>query len=169
MAYFNPEKSFLILVFLSAYALDGLIGIDLDGIGSADNKEGNDARNDGGDGDNQPEAPSARRERHVYVHAPKAGDKRRNTDDERDHRQQFHDDIHVVGDDRSKGVHRARQNAAVNVTHLYGLGIFDDHVVVQIGVFLAVDDGLQLFHAAVNAHIRAQRSGKIDQRFFQPQ
>ena len=84
--------------------------LDADGVARTDNKAGDDRRDDDTDRDDEPEPPREVFKGNGNVHAPQARNERGNGDDERDDRQQFHDDVHVVGDDGSVRVHRTREN-----------------------------------------------------------
>ena len=102
----------------------------------------------------------------VHVHAVEAGDDGGYHQRDAEARHAFHDVVHVVRDDGGEGVHRARQDVAVDVHRVAGLAQFDDGVFQQLHVQQAavLEDVLQ----PANHHFVAADGGvEVDQRLLQ--
>ena len=83
--------------------------------------------------------------------------------------QKFHDSVHVVGDDGSKGVHGSGQDITVDVGHADGLPVFGDRVLQQVRFILAE---LHAAHAQDLVHddvVGLERSGEIHQTLLDAQ
>ena len=143
--------------------------LDADGVGRLDEEIGADRRHGDRNADEQPEPPRKVGKRDGHVHAPEACDQRGHADDDRDDRQKLHDHVDVVGDDGGKGVHRARENVAVDGTHLHCLTGLDDDVVKKILIFLVSRDRGEATEAVVDIEVCRQRRGEVDEGILDAQ
>ena len=107
-------------------------------------------------------------QRHIlHIHAIEAKDDIGNGHQNGDDGEHFHDNIQIVGDHRSKGIHGAAEDAGIDIGHFNGLFKFDDHIFQQILIlFIKLEDPAaeQLFQRGFCGF---QRSGKINQGLFQ--
>lgn len=100
----------------------------------------------------------------VDVHAVEAGNERGHHQHDRDGRHALHDLIHVVGDDRGIGVHRAGQYFGVDVGGVLGLANLDLHILEQVAVGHIGEDMAE----TLDEHLVAlQRRAEVDQRLLQ--
>ena len=81
---------------------------DFNGVGRADENERADCRKHYADPDYHAEAPQLPLERHAHVHTPQTRHQRRNGDDQRNHRQQLHYHVQIVGNNGSVRIHGSR-------------------------------------------------------------
>lgn len=88
--------------------LDRLGRFNANGIGRPHDKVRNNRRYRNADSDDDPKAARCRGKRHLNVHAPQTCNQRGNAYDKGNNRQQFHNDVYVIGDDRGVRIHRAR-------------------------------------------------------------
>ena len=116
----------------------------------------------GDDGDHRREPPPLHTRHPIDIHAIKAKDDIGDRHHDGDDRKHLHDDVQVVGDDRSESVHRAGQDVGINVTHLDGLMDLDEHIFQQILVFLIQLDELAPHDLIQRDLIGLQRCREID-------
>lgn len=64
----------------------------------------------------------------IKIHAKKTGNHRWYGQYNRNRRQEFHDDIEIIGNNGGERIHHTAENAAVNVSHLNRLFILDDNI-----------------------------------------
>ena len=105
----------------------------------------------------------------VKIHSKKAGDHRRNRKDDGHSCQKLHYNIQVIGDYRSKGVHRTAQYPAVNIGHLDGLLVLYNDILQKVFILRIFPHPLcpeQLFQHYL---VGAQGGCEINQALFQLQ
>ena len=103
---------------------------------------------------------------HVHVHAVEAGDECGDHQHDAEAGHALHDGVDVVRDDGGEGIHRARQDVAVDVDGVDRLLQLDEHVVQQshVQIVRVLEDVFQ----ATNHHFVATDTGvEVDQRFLQ--
>ena len=83
--------------------------------------------------------------------------------------QHLHHDVQVVGDHAGEGIHGAREDVPVDVAHLNGLLVLDDHVLQQVRVLGVIPHKVHAQQLLQHDLVALQAGGEVHQALFQPQ
>ena len=108
-------------------------------------------------------------EGHRHVGAPQAEHDGGHRQNDGDGGQQLHHDVQVVGNHAGKRIHGARENVPVDVAHLNGLLVLDDHVLQKVRVLGVIPHKVHAQQLFQHDLVALQAGGEVHQALFQPQ
>ena len=112
------------------------------------------------------------RQRHTgtcHVHSVGTENDSRNTHNNGNDRQHFHDDIHIIGNDRCKSIHGSVQDSTVYISHFDRLLVFSNDILQKICVLRILLDAVYLQKLLQHNLIGPEGCDKIGQGFLQLQ
>src|SRR5689334_3953488 len=102
-----------------------------------------------------------------HVHSIKGGHCAWQADNDRECCERLHYAVQVVGDDRGKGIHHAREDLGGDGGHLDGLLVLSEHILEQVLILLIIIEKLCALDAFHHHLIGTQGGRKVGETFLE--